>query len=198
MLPRTSLILVAAGSMLLTAAPAAAQNFLGRVIMVALPFCPSGSIDADGALLPIAGNERLFGQFGTQYGGDGTTNFALPDLRGRVPIHAGQRPGAANYRQGQTGGSETLQLTVANLPPHTHAGVVRAVNVAGTTSNPRRGFLTDFAEGQNVYNNANAPNVSMAGGTARLYPQPDPAPVASLGPYLAIRYCVVTQGPSPQ
>lgn len=197
MLQRTLLIL-AGTSALLTAAPAGAENFLGRIILVALPFCPQGSVDADGALLPIAGNERLFALYGTQYGGDGATNFAIPDLRGRVPIHSGQRPGFASYPQGQEGGSETLQLKPENLPSHSHVGVVRAVDAAGTSANPRRAVPADFTAGQRVYNNANAPNATMHAGSARLYPEPTWMPVPNLGPYLAIRYCVMTQGPSPR
>ena len=74
----------------------------------------------DGQLLSIAQNSALFSLLGTNYGGDGRTTFGLPDLRGRVPIHAGNGPGLSDYRLGQEGGSETTTLTIQQLPSHNH------------------------------------------------------------------------------
>ncbi len=75
----------------------------------------------DGQLIPLSQNETLFSLLGTIYGGDGRTTFAVPDFRGRSVIHAGQGPGLANYREGQSGGTETTTLTIANLPAHSHS-----------------------------------------------------------------------------
>lgn len=198
MLRKTLAGLLAGAFALTCSAPAQAQaHYTGRVIMVVLPFCPSGTLEANGALVPVNDYGALFQLYGTTYGGDGVERFALPDLRGRVPVGAGQRPGAASYARGQQGGSETLQLTVQNLPPHDHVGAARAVNARGTLRNPRRAVPGDFPPGQYVYNKSNAPNVSMAVGGSTL-PEPDYPPIAGRSPYLAIRYCVVARGEWPQ
>ena len=83
------------------------EPFLAEIIMFGGNFNPRGWALCNGQLLPIAQNSALFSLLGTTFGGDGRTNFALPDLRGRVPIHAGQGPGLSNYRLGQKGGAET-------------------------------------------------------------------------------------------
>ena len=76
--------------------------------------------NVNGQILPIAQNQALFSLFGTMYGGDGRTSFALPDMRGRSPVHVGQAPGLSNIVQGQKAGAETTQLTAANMPSHSH------------------------------------------------------------------------------
>ena len=84
---------------------AAVEPFLGEIMPVGFNFCPRGWSKADGQLLPIASNSALFSLYGTMYGGDGRTTFALPDLRGRAPIHAGNGPGLPPITQGEKGGS---------------------------------------------------------------------------------------------
>jgi microcystin-dependent protein len=96
---------------LMAAAPAAhagPDEYLGEIITVGFNFCPRGTLEADGRLLPISENTALFSLLGTQYGGDGRTTFALPDLRGRTIIGAGQSPGLPNYAIGQKGTSGAL------------------------------------------------------------------------------------------
>lgn len=95
-----------------SAAAQTADRFLGEIIMVGMNFCPRGTMDADGRLLPISQNTALFSLFGTFYGGDGRTTFALPDLRGRVPVGQGSGPGLDPVRQGekrQTGAPESAE-----------------------------------------------------------------------------------------
>jgi len=103
--------------------------FIGEIRMFAGNFAPAGWAFCDGSLLPISGNETLFTLIGTTYGGDGVSTFALPDLRSRVPVHAG--PG---FVLGQTGGAETVTLTVPELPVHNH--IPAADNNAGTAAAP--------------------------------------------------------------
>ncbi|MBO9698685.1 MAG: tail fiber protein [Sporocytophaga sp.] len=86
----------------------ASEPFLAEIILFAGNFPPKGFALCDGRLLSIAQNQALFSLLGTNYGGDGKTTFALPDLRGRVPISAGTGPGLSTYTEGQTGGSETI------------------------------------------------------------------------------------------
>ncbi len=97
-----------------------ADPFLGEIKMFGGNFAPNGWALCNGQLLAIAQNTALFALLGTQYGGNGTTTFALPDLRGRAPVHFGQGPGLSLYDIGQTGGAESVTLSVAQLPPHGH------------------------------------------------------------------------------
>src|SRR3970282_1651492 len=89
--------------------------------MFARNFCPAGGMFCEGQLLPISENETLFQLIGTTYGGDGQTTFALPDLRGRIPIGMGQGPGLRNRVLSETGGTEAVTLTVQQIPAHSHA-----------------------------------------------------------------------------
>ena len=98
------------GALMVGAAPAAdagMDDYLGEIVTVGFNFCPRGMMEADGRLLPIAQNTALFSLLGTMYGGDGRTTFALPDLRGRVMVGAGQGPGLTDRRQGERGGTES-------------------------------------------------------------------------------------------
>ncbi len=107
--------------------------YLGQIRIFAGDFAPSGWSLCDGSTLPISGNEALYTLIGTTYGGDGRTNFKLPDLRGRLPLHIGKGPSASTpttYTIGQSVGAETVTLTLANLPAHTHT-----LNTTQTTAN---------------------------------------------------------------
>ena len=105
-----------AGALMAGTAPAAhagPDEYLGEIITAGFNFCPRGTLEADGRLLPIMENTALFSLFGTLYGGDGRTTFALPDLRGRTIVGAGQGPGLTGRQQGQAGGSETDSAAAA-------------------------------------------------------------------------------------
>lgn len=96
------------------------EPFVGEIRMFAGNFAPRGWAFCDGQLLAVSQNDALFSLFGTIYGGDGRTTFGLPDLRGRIPIHAGSGPGLSPRRLGAKGGEEKVTLTVNQLPSHTH------------------------------------------------------------------------------
>jgi microcystin-dependent protein len=96
------------------------EPFVGEVRMFAGNFAPRGWAFCDGQLLAVSQNDALFSLLGTIYGGDGRTTFGLPDLRGRIPIHAGHGPGLSERRLGAKGGAEKVTLTVNQLPSHTH------------------------------------------------------------------------------
>jgi microcystin-dependent protein len=98
-------------------------------------FEPNGWLFCDGRALPISENDVLFQLIGTRYGGDGQETFNLPDLRGRVPIHQGMRPGASAYIAGQTGGVEAVTLTTNQIPIHTHPAIGAAVTGDQTSLN---------------------------------------------------------------
>src|SRR5262245_26202423 len=95
--------------------------FIAEIKMFGGNFAPLGWATCDGQLLPISQYTALFSLLGTTYGGDGVTNFALPDLRGRVPMHPGQGPGLSPRTLGEKAGTETVTLTTAQLPAHNHA-----------------------------------------------------------------------------
>src|SRR5881398_1976539 len=102
-----------------------AEPFLSEIRIMSFGFAPIGWATCDGQLLPINQNQALFSLLGTFYGGNGVTNFALPDLRGRVPIGPGQGAGLTPRTIGQVGGAESVALIEAQLPAHTHRAVAR-------------------------------------------------------------------------
>src|SRR3982074_103263 len=100
------------------------DGYIGEIRMFAGNFAPRNWATCDGQLLAIAQNTALFSILGTTYGGNGQTTFALPDLRGRGPTHAGQGPGLTNHVLGETGGAENVTLTVGQIPVHNHSLMV--------------------------------------------------------------------------
>ncbi len=110
------------------------EPFLGEIRLVAFERVPHGWARCDGQLLPINQNQALFALLGTTYGGNGQTHFALPDLRGRVPLHAGAGAGLSDRPLGTRAGAERVALQEGELPPHTHAPTASAA--AGTTRSP--------------------------------------------------------------
>jgi len=101
-------------------------------------FPPNGWAFCDGSLLPISEYETLFNLIGTTYGGDGQETFALPDLRGRTPVHQGTGAGLSAYTMGEQGGTETVTLTTQQIPAHSHAWMA---STSGGTSNTPAGNL---------------------------------------------------------
>lgn len=99
------------------------EPFVGEIRMFAGNFAPRGWAFCDGQLLAVSQNDALFSLLGTIYGGDGRTTFALPDMRGRLPVHAGTGPGLSPVRLGEKSGLESVTLTVNQLPPHSHPAV---------------------------------------------------------------------------
>ena len=158
--------------------------FVGEIRMFGGNFAPSGWAFCDGQLLPIVQNTALFSLLGTTYGGDGVTTFALPDLRGRVPLHQGAGPGLSPFDIGEVGGEESLTLTVGQMPAHSHEFVSPASPALDT---PAGSALGSPASGIALYApsavtgllNPNA-NVPVGGG------QPHP----NLMPYLCTSFII--------
>ncbi|WP_148615377.1 phage tail protein [Nocardioides rubriscoriae] len=120
------------------------QPFIGSLMLVSFGFAPRGFAECNGQLLPINQNQALFSLLGTQYGGNGQTTFALPDLRSRVPVHQGQGPGLGVYTIGETGGAESVALLTSQLPPHQHT--LTASGRQATTTSPAGSLMAAAAE----------------------------------------------------
>ena len=124
------------------------EPFVGEIRMFAGNFAPRGWAFCDGQLLAVSQNDALFSLLGTIYGGDGRTTFGLPDLRGRLPIHAGSGPGLSPRRLGAKGGAENVTLTTNQLPAHSHN--IGGNNAAGDSTTPSGHFAQD-TNGSNLY-----------------------------------------------
>lgn len=173
-----------------TAKPAEAgmDPFVGEIMLVGFTFCPRGYAEANGQLLQISSHAALFSLYGAQYGGDGRTTFALPDLRGRVPVHVGQGPGLSNRAQGATGGSETNTLTVGQLPPHGHS--LNAISSGGDNPSPSGNLLAD--DGSDRIYAGGTPNTQMA--PSAIGNTGSGQAVNNMQPFVTLRYCVALQG----
>jgi microcystin-dependent protein len=169
-----------------------AQPYVGQIIAVGFPFAPDGWLVCDGSLLPISGYEVLYNLIGTTYGGNGTTNFAVPDLRGRSPLSFGQGPGLANYIQGQSGGAEAVSLHAGQVGAHSHA--LGVSSLAGSTATPGSGLVLgqNPATAVNVY--APAPATTALASTSLGPSSGEGQPHENRQPFLAINYIICAFG----
>jgi microcystin-dependent protein len=154
-------------------------------------FAPLGWFFCEGQLLAISEYDTLFNLIGTTYGGDGQSTFALPDLRGRVPVHQGQLGGGGSYVLGAIGGTETITLTTPQIPNHAHT--VQATPNAGSQPGPGGNLL---AGGVNMYS-PNAPDIAMASGA--VHAAGGNQPHTNFQPYLCVAFIISAFGvyPSP-
>jgi len=157
------------------------NNFIGEIKMFAGNFAPQGWARCEGQILPIQQNQALFSILGTTYGGDGLTTFALPDLRGRAPLHFGQGPGLTAYEIGQTGGTESNTLTVGQMPAHSHT--VNAVTSDGNQHLPTSGFPANTKLLDKEYSSG-TPNTTM--NAAMIAPSGNGQPVNNVQPYIPL------------
>ena len=164
-----------------------AEPFLSEIRIMSFVFAPKGWALCNGQLLPINQNQALFSLLGTTFGGDGRVNFALPDLRGRTPIHVG-----SGHTLGERGGEQAHTLSIAELPTHTHVLNASTLNT-GATVNPTNNFLGPL---NNSYHSPSsltslqpASVLNVGGSQAHL----------NMQPFLTLNFCIALQGifPSP-
>ncbi|MFD1062346.1 phage tail protein [Winogradskyella litorisediminis] len=172
----------------------AQDAYLGDIKLTAVNFEQQGWMNCDGRLLPIAQYQALYALLGTTYGGDGQTTFALPDLRGRVPVGVGTGAGLPLVNLGETGGTNSNTLSVAQLPAHSHS--VTAVAEDGTSSSPANNYPAQTKTLDPEYSTggtATTMNSNMIGNTG------NGQPIENRQPYLGLRYVICIQGifPSP-
>jgi microcystin-dependent protein len=177
------------------------EGTIGEIRMFAGNFFPKNWAFCQGQLIAIQSNTALFAILGTTYGGNGTSNFGLPNMSGRTPVGAGQGPGLSPYVIGQVGGTETQTLTAANLPPHTHpvAGSItmQASTVLGNKDAPQGSYPAFFTDTEAYNTGSNGAMAAMqlsplvvgqAGGTS---------PYSSRQPVLGINYIICMFGVFP-
>ncbi|HEY1011856.1 MAG TPA: tail fiber protein [Herpetosiphonaceae bacterium] len=165
-----------------------AQPYVGEIRMFAGNFAPAGWMFCEGQLLPISENETLFQLIGTTYGGDGQSTFALPDLRGRLPIHQGN-----GFILAETGGAEEITLTVSQIPAHSHP--LLAAGIAAEQFSPLGNVLaTPTAE---VFNTIDSVDVSLIASTVGSVGGSQPH--TNFQPYLCVDFIISLFGifPSP-
>src|SRR6476646_10078736 len=168
-----------------------ANPFIGEVKMVSFNFPPKGWAFCDGQLLAIAQNQALFSILGTTYGGNGQTNFALPDLRGRAPMHFGQGPGLSSRPLGERSGSEGVALAQTEMPLHNH--IASGSDATGTTTGPANGVWAASARSDAQYGARGTVSMNPAALGATGSNQPH----TNMQPYLALRFIIALQGVYP-
>ena len=176
-----------------TAAAQASDPFLGQIMCAGFTFAPRGWAELNGQILSIAQNTALFALLGTTYGGNGQSTFALPDLRGRVPMHAGQGPGLTPRDQGESSGAEQVTLNNSQLPAHNHTVTPMGSSADATLMSPANGVpatkarTTLYAPGPGAV--AMSPVLTSAAGSN--------APVSVMQPYLAVKCFIALNGVFP-
>jgi len=165
--------------------------FVAEIRIFPFNFAPKGWAWCDGQILPLSQNTALFSLLGTTYGGDGKSNFALPDLQGRAPMHPGQGPGLSLHDLGETGGSETVSLLESEIPSHSHAmSVSQADSIEGTAA----GQLFATGIGIGLYA---APGALVQLNSNALAPAGGDQPHNNMQPYLTFYFCIALQGVYP-
>lgn len=180
---------------LATAAGATAQTdeiLLGEMRIFPIGYCPRGWVEANGQMLSISSNTALYSLYGTQFGGDGRTTFALPDMRGRLAVGIGRSAGGSDYIQGEHFGLEAVTLTVAQLPQHNH-------QIHGTSLAPDVGDLGGHGWGEfapaapsDTYNTGGALTETARAGT--IAPAGGGQAHNNIAPSLVLRHCVAEYG----
>jgi microcystin-dependent protein len=169
--------------------------FVAEIRIFPFNFAPKGWAFCDGQILPLSQNTALFSLLGTTYGGDGKSNFALPNMQGNAPMHPGQGPGLSLHDLGETGGSDTVSLLESEIPSHNHA--LRASNQPGEDAAAVNEAL-GRSVGANLYkdnSNGNATPVTMD--NRMIAPAGGDQPHNNMQPYLTMNFCIALQGVFP-
>ena len=172
-----------------------ADPFVAEIRIFPFNFAPKGWAWCDGQLLPLSQNTALFSLLGTTYGGDGKSNFALPDLQGRAPMHPGQGPGLSLHDLGETGGSETVTLLESEIPSHTHAMRAHNLDQADAQNPSPNTSLAQSAQGFAYQSVTNTNLTNMAPQT--LAPAGGDQPHNNMQPYLTLYFNIALQGVFP-
>jgi microcystin-dependent protein len=167
--------------------------FVAEIRIFPFNFAPKGWAFCDGQLLPLSQNTALFSLLGTTYGGNGKSNFALPNMQGNAPMHPGQGPGLSLHDLGETGGSETVSLLESEIPSHSHN--VTASSQDGLDNHPVGNFPAQSI-GINMYQPQGTPTI-VAMNDSSLAPAGGDQPHNHMQPYLTLNFCIALQGVFP-
>jgi len=181
------------------------EEFLGTVKLFAGTFIPNGWAECNGQLLNIHSSEALYSIILTTYGGDGMSTFALPDLRGRVPVGLGARPDGSTYGLGDTGGKENVKLTLKNVPAHSHTAKFNLSATNGDSEKPEADSIIgmpNYADGRisinsKLYNKAKADVANAALVTVEPTGEDKPDAIDLRQPFIGMRYIICCQGMYP-
>jgi microcystin-dependent protein len=171
-----------------------ADPFVAEIRIFPFNFAPKGWAFCDGQLLPLSQNTALFSLLGTTYGGDGKSNFALPNLLGSVPMHPGEGPGLPLFDLGQSGGSETVTLLESEIPSHPHTMYANAT--AGDTNAPSPQVSLARSTNATAYQTTTNANLAQFIGNA-VAPAGGSQPHNNMQPYLTLNFCIALQGVFP-
>lgn len=169
--------------------------FIGEIRIFAGNFAPYGWALCNGQLLPISQNTALYSIIGKTYGGDGKTNFALPNLQGRIPLHFGQGPGLSNRNLGEPIGSETVSLSGNQMPAHSHSATIKAAN-AGSINQPENNLFGKILR-TNMYSTPDAALTNMAEGSLSLQNAGGSLAHNNMQPYLTLNFIIALTGVYP-
>lgn len=161
------------------------DQFVAEIRIFGFYYAPTGWAFCDGQILPLSQNTALFSLLGTTYGGNGKSNFALPDLQGSAPMQPGQGPGLALHDLGEVGGAETVTLLQSEIPLHTHG-----FSMSERSSDTLNPAGMAFGTGNNIYvDDSNSLTVSQT-----LPPAGGSLPHNNMMPYLTMNFCIALQG----
>jgi microcystin-dependent protein len=167
--------------------------FLAEIRIFPFNFAPKGWAFCDGQILPLSQNTALFSLLGTTYGGDGKSNFALPNMQGNAPMHPGQGPGLSLHDLGETSGSDTVTLLESEIPSHSHS--LMAQNNQGTSQTPGPTVALARSRGVAIYSQTTTGLSVMSDSTVA--PAGGDQPHNNLMPYLTLNFCIALQGVYP-
>ena len=170
-----------------------ADPFVAEIRIFPFNFAPKGWAFCDGQILPLSQNTALFSLLGTTYGGDGKSNFALPNMQGNAPMHPGQGPGLSLHDLGETGGSQTVTLLDSEMPSHPHS--LNASGQPGEDPTPSPSEALARSTGANLYL-TNAANLVQLAPQA-VAPAGGDQPHNNMQPYLTLNFCIALQGVYP-
>jgi microcystin-dependent protein len=168
--------------------------FVAEIRIFPFNFAPKGWAFCDGQLLPLSQNTALFSLLGTTYGGDGKSNFALPNMQGNAPMHPGQGPGLSLHDLGETGGSETVTLLESEIPAHSHG--LMAAPPASLVAIPSPAVSLARSRGFNAYQSNTSANLVPMSDNA-IAPAGGDQPHNNMQPYLTLNFCIALQGVFP-
>jgi len=165
--------------------------FVAEIRIFPFNFAPKGWAFCDGQILPLSQNTALFSLLGTTYGGDGKSNFALPNMQGNAPMHPGQGPGLSLHDLGETGGSDTVSLLESEIPSHSH-GLTASASDGNNTGAAAQLFAQGVGISMWSVGTATTPMADSA-----LAPAGGDQPHNNMQPYLTLNFCIALQGVYP-